>query len=119
MDTTTEAPLSAHIGTRLRVLRAERGISQQALADASGIPRHAIASVEAYERRVGVDELPPLCIALDCTLADLLTGGPDADVLRIDADGTRTVMQLKRSPDPYAARLTALEERVAALEAAR
>lgn len=141
MDTRTDAPLSAYAGDRLRALRAERGISQQTLATASGVAKHAIATIESYERRIGLDELPRLCTALDCSLADLLDGGPDAAALRLGQrsrdwqrlaeavrggtldgvhvadDGTTVLTQVKTVTDPLAARVAALEARLTLLEA--
>lgn len=37
---------SARLGTRLRVARAERGLSQEQLAEAAGVSRQTISSIE-------------------------------------------------------------------------
>ena len=45
------------LGRRLRVAREARGLSQQAVADAFGLPRTAITQMEAGNRSVSTLEL--------------------------------------------------------------
>ncbi|MFE3442453.1 helix-turn-helix domain-containing protein [Nocardia sp. NPDC059180] len=65
------------IGQRVRQIRARRGISQQVLADRSGLSRSVIAKYEAGLRPVDSRRtLLALAQALGCTLGDL-TGSDD------------------------------------------
>ncbi|MFE2960929.1 helix-turn-helix domain-containing protein [Nocardia tengchongensis] len=66
-----------YIGQRVREIRARRGISQQVLADRSGISRSVIAKYETGLRPVDSRRtLLALAEALGCTLGDL-TGSED------------------------------------------
>ncbi|WP_062994299.1 helix-turn-helix domain-containing protein [Nocardia mikamii] len=61
-----------YIGQRVRQIRARRGITQQVLADRSGIGRSALAKYEAGLRPVDSRRtLLALAAALGCTLGDL------------------------------------------------
>lgn len=65
--------------TLAQAIRAERSrlkLTQDQLADAVGVERHVITSIEAGQRRIGMDEAPAICRALGVTL----------DRLYIDAD---------------------------------
>lgn len=48
------------LGQRLRTIREERGLSQQAVADALGVPRTAVTQIEAGNRSVSTLELTKL-----------------------------------------------------------
>ena len=53
----------ADIGKRIKELRTERGMTQQQLADASGLPRHKIGKVETGERAVAATEIASIADA--------------------------------------------------------
>ncbi len=55
----------AAFGRRVRELRLEAGISQEALAENAGIHRTYIGSVERGERNVGLDNLYRLAASLE------------------------------------------------------
>ena len=61
-------PLQRHrrleIGARLRTLRTERGLTQETFADAAGMHRTYVASVERGERNPSLDAIWALCDAL-------------------------------------------------------
>lgn len=59
-------------GQRVAVLRHERGLSQEALADAAGMHRTYIGSLEGGQRNVALRNLYKLADALDVSICDLL-----------------------------------------------
>lgn len=72
------------LGSRLRSARESRGLSQQAVAQAVGLPRTAITQLEAGSRSVSTLELTRLSELYLRAVADLLQEGPtdeDRDVL--------------------------------------
>lgn len=72
------------LGSRLRTARETRGLSQQAVAQALGLPRTAITQLEAGSRSVSTLELTRLADLYLSSVANLLhesTGDEDKDVL--------------------------------------
>lgn len=57
----------------LRVIRAERRISQEQLAEAAGLHRTFVGSVEREERNISIDNLERLAYALNVDVALLVS----------------------------------------------
>lgn len=72
------------MAVNVRRLRMQAGMSQEALADESGLHRTYIGSVERGERNLSVDNIERLASALSVPPSELLAptgGGTDAEVL--------------------------------------
>jgi XRE family aerobic/anaerobic benzoate catabolism transcriptional regulator len=61
------------LARRARLLRQERGLTLQALADRSGLSRRFLMDVEAGRGNISIRRLADLARALDATAAQLLT----------------------------------------------
>ena len=60
-------------GKRVRQLRHERGLSQEALADEAGLHRTYVSSLERGERNVSLENIVKLARALRVPLQELLS----------------------------------------------
>lgn len=64
----------------LRAMREKRKMTQQELANRSGIPQQTIASIETGIRKnPGVMTLYPICTVLKCTIDDLIVEDDESD----------------------------------------
>lgn len=61
------------LGTAIKRLRGQKGLSQEALASACGLHRTYVGGIERGERNVSIDNIERISIALGCTVAELLT----------------------------------------------
>ncbi|MGO4607638.1 helix-turn-helix domain-containing protein [Variovorax sp. 2RAF20] len=61
------------VAFHLRVIRAERRISQEQLAEAAGLHRTFVGSVEREERNISLDNLERLAYALDVDVSLLVS----------------------------------------------
>ncbi|MBC7820703.1 MAG: helix-turn-helix transcriptional regulator [Planctomycetaceae bacterium] len=59
-------------GARLRELRKQQGVSQESLADAAGLHRTYVSSVERGERNISLENIDRLATALDVALSELM-----------------------------------------------
>ena len=60
---------------RVREERKRQGLSQEALAEISGLHRTYIGSIERGERNVSIDNMERIAKALEVKPTDLLVGG--------------------------------------------
>lgn len=58
-------------GYTIKKLRAEKGISQEKLAELSGLHRTYIGSVEMGKRNISLENINKLALALDCKISAL------------------------------------------------
>lgn len=71
-----EQPFNKHlhiVGSEIRRLRSERGLSQEAFADLCGLDRTYIGDVERGERNISLVNLIKISQALDVSLSGLLS----------------------------------------------
>lgn len=61
------------LARNLRRLRANRGLSQEGLADLAGLHRTYVGSVERSERNISLDNIDKLATALGVDVPHLLT----------------------------------------------
>ena len=77
------------IGTNIRNLRREQGLTQAELAERVGLGRPAISAMEQGQRSVAVEEAQALARALGVSLTSLLgeeEAGPDESLTRAYLD---------------------------------
>lgn len=74
----------AHVGHNLRRFRQQAGMSQEALAAASGISRRMIVSLESGETNISLASLDRLAEALGVGFVQMVSD-PAADAKRIEA----------------------------------
>jgi len=72
---TASDPRRGVFGRRVRVLRVARGMSQEDLAEAAGVHRTYVSSLERGLRNVGLDNVYALADALGVEPSELFTGG--------------------------------------------
>ena len=68
-----ERSLLAQFGARVRVLRRERGLSQEELADRANLHRTYVGSIERGERNVALLNIKRLADALSVPIEELVS----------------------------------------------
>ncbi|HYZ97232.1 MAG TPA: helix-turn-helix transcriptional regulator [Acidimicrobiales bacterium] len=69
----SEESIDTQVRRRLRVLRAERQLTLQQVAERAHIDVSTLSRLEAGKRRLALDHIPRLAAALDVTTDDLLS----------------------------------------------
>jgi transcriptional regulator with XRE-family HTH domain len=70
--TAHRSPLHVAFGARLRQVRVQRGLSQEDLANVSGLHRTYVGGIERGERNPSLTNIGRLAAALDVDMADLV-----------------------------------------------
>lgn len=69
-----QSSITDRFGERIRSLRKERGLSQEALAEFSGLDRTYVSGIERGVRNIALRNIEALAKALRVSLADLFEG---------------------------------------------
>jgi transcriptional regulator with XRE-family HTH domain len=76
--------LAAIVARNVRAERHRHGWRQRDLAERMGWSVGMVSDTESGQRRIGVEDLPVLCRALEIPLSQLLHGADAADLAAID-----------------------------------
>lgn len=68
----SHSPAREVFAANMRRLRKAAGLSQEALAEACGLHRTYVGSVERGERNISIDNMEVISTALGCRIPDLL-----------------------------------------------
>lgn len=82
-----EGDLQLRFGRNVRLLREQRGLSQEAFADVLAVHRTFVGGVERGERNLTLRTVERLSARLDTDPLDLLTGDTPGTALRAAASG--------------------------------
>lgn len=94
--------MASLVGERVKDLRAQRGLSQEALAARVGVSRKTVSNWETGETTVSTAHLGAIAVALGVDEADLVGGRASTSVGSIGARGTSTgVRGPAAATDPF------------------
>lgn len=79
MTANEDEPVDARVRRRLRELRVEGGLTLQQVADRARMDVSTLSRLEAGKRRLALDHLPALAVALGVSADELLGAGPPQD----------------------------------------
>lgn len=92
------APVSAHLGQRIRAARRDANLSQGQLAESLNTTQSAISLYEAGQRSVGIDMLLNVARILNRPLHYFL--GEDGEMLYVkDSDIASLISELEQHPE--------------------
>ena len=66
-----ESNIFTRFGNAVRILRTQKGISQEDFADLCGLHRTYISDIELGKRNVSIENIERISIALNMSLSDL------------------------------------------------
>jgi len=72
MESSEEQSLLKAIGTAIKMKRVEAGLTQEALANGSGVARSFLSGVERGVKRATVTSLWKLALAMNCLPSEIL-----------------------------------------------
>lgn len=87
------------LGTRLRTLRKQRGLSQERLGERSGLSGKFIGEVERGEKSISVDSLYHVAVALDIPMRELTDVRDRSTVPTEDAEKIFALLSGRRRAD--------------------
>ena len=67
-------PVDRHVGTRLRLLRLQRGLSQKDIAEGLGLTFQQVQKYENGANRISASKLFEIAAVLDVSIADFFVG---------------------------------------------
>lgn len=79
--------LTLWIGARIKYFRKARGMSQEQLAESSGLHRTYIGSCERGERNLTIVNLSNICDMLGVSLANFFDGNENSEKLILNRQG--------------------------------
>ncbi len=94
---TTPSPAAAKVGSRIRALRLERGLSLQHVADVGQLSKGHLSSIEHGLAAITIETLVRIATGLDLLPMDILTFPEDDERGRI-ADLIRSKFPKKELP---------------------
>lgn len=74
MNTSNNQDITLSFGLRIRTLRKEKGLSQEAFADLAGLDRSYVGGVERGERNVSLVNIKKFADALEVPTEELFRG---------------------------------------------
>jgi len=66
------AKINIEVGSKIRKIRVERNLTQEKLAQLTGLHRAYIGQIERGEKNIGLVNLEKIANALNITISDLL-----------------------------------------------
>ena len=73
MESSEEQSLLKAIGTAIKMKRVEAGLTQEALANGSGVARSFLSGVERGAKRATVTSLWKLALSMNCLPSEILS----------------------------------------------
>lgn len=64
--------LDVYIGERVRLIRKQRGMYHEEVAEALGVTRTSVVNFEKGRQRISVEKLLKLCALFECEVMDVL-----------------------------------------------
>lgn len=95
-------PVDVAVGQRVRLLRMERGLSQERLAEALGVTFQQVQKYEKGINRIGASRLQLVATSLGISVASLFpeTDAPAANLAPFDASTLRVARNFQAISDP-------------------